>query len=154
MSSSYFINISIEVQSHIRVLRDKMVTRYGPSLQTDLPPKKQVLLENKQQLIRLIVEDLEMNPTLQTTNKLIVTGINPDEAPFEVYQNTVTRLDNLKNSQEEADVIIIHHLLNATTSSNEKPSITVVCDDTDVFLLLVHFCKLKGLTNEVYPEET
>ena len=143
------------IKSHTRFTRSNGFTRrYGLSLQNDLPPKKQVLAvtENKKQLIHLIVEDLMTNPQFQSENKLIVTGMNPSEPPFQIYQNNVTILGHLQNLHEEADVIMIHQLLHASEQSSEP--ITIVCDDTDVFLLLLHFYKVKGLTNEVYLEVT
>ena len=143
------------IKSQTRSTRSNGITRrYGLSLQNDLPPKKQVLAvsENKKQLIQLIIDDLMTNPRFQSENKLIVTGMNPGEPPFQIYQNNVTTLDDLQNFHEEADVIMIHQLLYASEQSDEP--ITVVCDDTDVFLLLLHFYKVKGSTNEVYLEET
>lgn len=93
-----------------------------------------------------------MNATFQSENRLIVTGINSNEDPFQIYQNNVTKLVDLRGFQEEADVIMIQQLLYAAERSEE--SITVVCDDTDVFLLPLHIYKVKGLTNKLYLEET
>ena len=50
---------------------------------------------------------------------------------------------DLRSTHEEADILIIQH---AISSSLSGKSVRVVCDDTDVFILLVHFynSKCKG----------
>ena len=71
---------------------------------------------------------------------LIVTRMDPADPPHQIHQNCVTKLHQLKSYQGEADVIIIHQLIYASKQTSEP--ITIVCDDTDVFLLLIHFCKI------------
>ena len=78
--------------------------------------------------------------------------MNPDEPPFQIYRNNIVTLHQLQNFQEEADVIIINQLMHAV--EHTKEAITVVCDDTDVFLLLLHFYKTKEISNEIYLQET
>ena len=49
------------------------------------------------------------------------------------------RREDLCNAHEEADVIIIHQMLSIVESSTNDTNISVISDDTDVFILLVHF---------------
>ena len=48
---------------------------------------------------------------------------------------TINRQD-LRSTHEDADVIIIQH---AISSSMNGKRVTVMCEDTDVFVLLLHF---------------
>ena len=50
------------------------------------------------------------NPFFQSEHKLVVTGTDPHVAPLLVLQRNESELIELKTSQEEADVIIIHRL--------------------------------------------
>lgn len=61
-------------------------------------------------------------------HKLVITGQN--EVPVEVHKGIVINHRDLKTSQEEADVIIIHQM--CELADNNVHCITVVCDDTDV----------------------
>ena len=65
----------------------------------------------------------------------------------------MTPLNNLLNTQEEADVIIIRQLTHVVETSDKFP-ITIVCDDTDVFILLLYFYKIKSISGEVLLEAT
>ena len=48
------------------------------------------------------------------------------------------RREGLRNAHEEADVIIIHQM-SIVESSTDDINISVMSDDTGVFVLLVHF---------------
>ena len=73
-----------------------------------------------------------------TNHKLVVTG--PDPVPVEISYGISIHRTDLRNTQEEADVIIIHQLLCILDSTGEgNDSVNVISDDTDVFVLLVHF---------------
>ena len=68
--------------------------------------------------------------------KLIITGCDP--IPTEVtYGEKHARID-LQTTQEEADVIIVQQVIHDACSANSN-SISVISDDTDVFLLLCHY---------------
>lgn len=103
-------------------------------------------------MISLIINDLLLNPNFTGENKLIVTGTDPNNPPFQIYKGNIVLLHQLKTFHEEADVIIIHQLIHALEQSSQP--ISIVCDDTDVFLLLLHFCKIKKMKNDSYLEET
>ena len=51
------------------------------------------------------------------------------------------------NSHEEADVIVVNQVM--STASRGYKTIHIVCDDTDVFVLLVHFYKTLNITSEL-----
>ena len=69
----------------------------------------------------------------------MVTG--RDTVPVEISHGMTIRREDLRNAHEEADVIIIHQMLSIveTESSMNDISISVISDDIDVFVLLVHF---------------
>ena len=92
--------------------------------------------DNKIQLIRILVESLK---TLQlqgreSERKLIVTGLDP--IPFEVCRGNVRDKLDLKNLQEEADTIIVAQMLSMVNEGYRQ--IQVICEDTDVFVILLH----------------
>ena len=63
-----------------------------------------------------------------------------------------TDREDLNATQEETDVIIIQQLL--TSIKEGAKGIKVVCDDTDVFILLMHFYHLYNWTCNVLMEGT
>ncbi|KAJ8409789.1 hypothetical protein AAFF_G00218480 [Aldrovandia affinis] len=115
-------------------------------LSTKLPAQKVVLssIENKKQLNLLLCEELTQDRLfhLRSTNKhkLVVTGEDP--CPIEIkMEERRTRYD-LENQQEEADTIIVQQVLGC---AGEAHQISVVSDDTDVFILLLHHYHQAGL---------
>ena len=108
-------------------------------LSTKLPAQKVVLssVENKKQLNRLICEELIRDRLfhLQSTkqHKLVVTGEDP--CPIEIKMEETRIRHDLENQQEEADTIIVQQVL---VCAGEAQQISVVSDDTDVFVLLLH----------------
>ena len=71
--------------------------------------------------------------------KLVVTG--ETESPIDIHKSvTIERVD-LKTTHEEADHILTHPMV-ATAQENQK-GVLVVPDDTDVFVLLLHYHQAK-----------
>ena len=99
---------------------------------------------NKKQLIELIYENLEEHAKdFATMHRLVITGIDP--TPCEVRNGeTVPRCD-MTNFHEEADVILIDQ---EAKLSNQV--VFVLADDTDIFVLLLHFVFNKNITSTVY----
>ena len=129
----------------------KNVTRrHVLTLNTPLPPQKIVLnvTHNKKQLITLITEYLIHHVANSFHNELIITSEH--RVPIAIKNGEISTKDYLQNSQEEADVIIPHQLV--FLAGNGAKHVCIICDDTDVFILLVHFyCKLRlecGVTME------
>ena len=63
------------------------------------------------------------------------------DCPIELKNTVKIERRDLCSSHEEADIIITKH---AISSSVLGRSVQVVCDDTDVFILLVHFYHTHG----------
>ena len=68
--------------------------------------------------------------------------------PVEIIKGEKSNRSDLLSSHEEADVLIAKH---AISSSQSGKSIRVVSDDTDVFVLLVHFYNSKCATSNSAP---
>ena len=121
-------------------------------MNTPLPKQDAALksTSNKVQLIELICEHIQ-NETKKNVfeNKLIVTGGN--EYPHEIYNQQIEKRTDLRTTQEEADVIIVQQVFAAI---NEGSNVGVICDDTDVFVLLVYFLHKFQVTNSVLMEAT
>ncbi|MES9884531.1 MAG: hypothetical protein ABW185_27110 [Sedimenticola sp.] len=114
-------------------------------LNTPLPAQKVALsvTENKVQLIDIICEQLLENGKNYTDkHKLVVTGQN--NVPVQIKGNDVLHLDSLQTTHEEADVIIVQQVVHLASSGTDH--IRVVCDDTDVFVLLCHHYDLLNLS--------
>lgn len=124
------------------------------SMLTPLPPQKVCLTvtKNKVQLINLICEYLRQHNDLlpQNGNVLVVTGAEP--TPMEVCNRNVQERSDLCTTHEEADVIIVQQVVHLANTG--KSSIRVIADDTDVFVLLMHFYKEKQLTCNLFMTGT
>ena len=121
------------------------VKQHVLSLSTPLPPQKTVLdvTENKVQLIEILSRFLIDNHSkLPTVHKLVLTSSNPN--PVEVYNGVVIHRADLHTTHEEADVIIVNQVVSAAQLG--ATSLKVIAEDTDVFVLLVHFYVEQGLT--------
>ena len=113
------------------------------NLHTPLPAQKVILnvSYNKAQLIKLICQYL-MDHEVSDTNRLVVTSENP--IPNEIVNGRKFLRDDLRTTHEEADVIIVQQIVNL--SQHGCRSIKVICDDTDVFVLLMYFNNEKCLS--------
>ena len=104
--------------------------------------------------MQLIVDDLVQDKKFHEDNtrhdKLVVTGADP--VPIEVSEGgvVISRAD-LATSHEEADNIIVQQVLSCA-AENAKSKVTVVADDTDVFVLLLHYHHMANLKNVVLME--
>ena len=118
-----------------------------------IPPQKVILTipENKRQLISLIVDDLCRNtvfPETQSIRRLVVTGEDP--VPVELTSTVTIKREDLRTNHEEADNILAHQMV--AVASEENKGVSVISDDTDVFVLLLHHYVLQKLTGEVIME--
>ncbi len=117
-------------------------------LNTELPPQKVVLTvtENKKQLMHILFSELVKNKSFHQKNtqkhKLVITG--QDKTPVEISNGgVIINRRDMDTTQEEADTIIVQQLLMA--SRERAAGITVLSDDTDVFVLLLYFYLKAGL---------
>ena len=106
-----------------------------------MPAQKVVLssVENKKQLIRILCEELTEDRSTGD-HKLVVTGEDP--CPIEVQNEERRTRYDLETHQEEADIIIVQQVLKCV---GEAQPISVISDDTDVFVLLLHHYQMAGL---------
>jgi len=144
------------IKSSTRSARDKEASRkHRISPMMLLPPQKVMLTvtENKVQLVELIVQRLKESCAnlAYTQHKLVVTGHHA--VPIEINLGCIIERRDLESNQEEADVIIIHQLLSIVQEGASK-NITVLCDDTDVFVLLLHFYQTENLNCNIIMEST
>jgi len=145
------------IKSTTRSFRSTSVAsrRHILTEQTPLPSQHVVLsvTQNKKQLISIICERLIANAmkwTMHSGHRVVVTG--EAETPTMVCQGTISQLDALTTTHEEADVIMVHQMAHA--ASEGAAAITIVSDDTDVFVLLMHFYMTLSLTCQVVMEGT
>ena len=117
----------------------------------DPAPTQKVVLtltENKIQLIEIICHHLitASQQGKPTNHRLVITG--QESSPTENHRGLQRRCDDLKMTNEEANVIMIQQVDKVANDGVE--SIKVLCGDTDVFILLVyHFTELQcSLTME------
>ena len=119
-----------------RQCRDKGASRiYTLRNAAHLPPQKVILTvtSNKAQLISLICEDLISHKEDIVQHKLVVTGSDP--VPVEINNGVVIRRQDMTTTQEEGDTIVVQQVANL-----KAHTALVVADDTDIFVLLLHFC--------------
>ena len=118
-------------------------------------PKQDVALtssSNKVQLIELICVHLvdQAQGHSGTLHKLVVTGA--DEYPVEVLNTFARRREDLRTTQEEADIIIVQQVFAAVNDGSD--TVTVICDDTDVFVLLTYFVHKHAISSTILMEAT
>ena len=121
------------------------------NLHTTLPTQKVVLTVtyNKEQLIDLICQYL-VNHIVINQTKLGITGKDP--TPVQVWINGTVQRQDLRTHHEESDAIIIHHLVHIASATNDDAHIKVICDDTDVFVLLILFYIKEKMTANISME--
>ena len=128
----------------------KSGTAHKFKLSTPLPSQQLVftVTENKAQLIDMICEQVK-NKALsipaneeEFSHKLLITGSSA--VPQEICSGVSIDRTDLKTTHEEADVIIPQQVGDAVLQGAK--TILVFCDDTDVFVLLLHCYLLRKLT--------
>ena len=138
---------SDSIKGEERLVRSKGVTRtYVLSPGVEMPAQKIVtsVTRNKVQLIDLIVASLTDDPIL-SKSCLILTG--SQETPYKIQDGKVELCHELRTLHEESDVVIINQLIWAVRDENPATNVLVKCDDTDVFVLLVHYYSKLNLPN-------
>ena len=108
-------------------------------------PQRQVVLsvtKNKVQLIDLICEKLQKFDDEHLKTSLVITGRYP--VLMKVRSKTLVQIIDLNTTHEEADGIIPHHVM--ALADMECKTINVICDDTDVYVLLAHYIAVESLS--------
>jgi len=123
---------SLSTKSACRTARQKGLSRvYKLTEESPLPKQAMVMnvSANKMQVIQMIVDRLCL-VQIPHGKRVVVTG--PEPHPVQVgigkWQTPITH--------EEADVIMAYHMMQEAEAGHSP--ISVVSDDTDVFLILVH----------------
>ena len=80
----------------------------------------------------------------------MITGENP--TPVQVWNNFSLQREDLKINHDKVDVIIVHHVFRIASEASDDSYIKVVCSDTDVFVLLIHFYLEKNMTINISME--
>ena len=122
-----------------------------------LPAQADVLSssKNKSLLIDILCRDLpERAAALPRSHRafshsLIITG--PHEVPEEIKMGIKIARNDMKTFHEEADVIMTNQAINLAKG---RSPVTVISDDTDVFLLLLHFSHKYDIDSPLYMEAT
>ena len=106
--------------------------------------------KNKVQLIDLICEELQQLDDVPLNTSMVITGISP--VPMEVRSDALVQRFDLKTTHEDADAIIPQQVV-ALADMGCK-TINVICDDTDVFILLAHYFAEESLSVSLIMEST
>jgi len=103
-------------------------------------------------LIDLICEDFRCRKydLQEVQHKLIITVSS--DIPVEIHRNNIMDRVDLQTTHEEADVIIPRQVMQAIEEG--AVCVKVICDDTDVFVLLLHVYLTMNLTCTVLMEST
>ena len=129
------------------------VTEYVFTLDSPLPPQSVSLkvTENKVQLISCITENIWefVRGQLSEHQYIIVSGSNDVPLKLTVTADEPESYEDLRNSHEEADTIMIHHVVDCA-KDNQDTTIHVRCNDTDVFVLLCHFTHALSMNADVF----
>ena len=121
-------------------------------MDTPLPTKLITLkaTRTKIQLINLITRALLDHCTsIKCQNTLIVTG--QDSIPIQTEHCIEILQRDMEATHEEADVIIPQQI-HVTKQSGEVQNFKVICDDTDVFVLLLYNYVTQKRTGDILLE--
>ena len=117
--------------------RDKGASRvYTIRNTTRLPPQKVMLTVTrnyKVQLIDLMREDMAFHKDYFSQHKLVLTG--SDHVQVVINKGVIIKRQYMKTTQEEADTMIVQQVAEV-----KAKKVLVVADDTDIVVLLLHFC--------------
>ena len=85
-------------------------------------------------------------------HKFVLTGKDP--FPVEISQGYLSVLDECATTHEEADVVIVQQMVHIAVAKQGQCVIKIICDDTDVFLLLLPHYYYSSLDCTVLIEGT
>ena len=107
--------------------------------------------ETKKQLIELLAEGLlKVYTNTPCEKKLVITS--QSECPVQVHLGIKTLRHGMSTTDEEADVITPQQVITAIEEG--ATCVKFISDDTDVFVLLLHFYIEQSLSATVFFEET
>ncbi len=102
------------------------------------------MTSNKAQLIDLICDNLITHTDGDSQHKLTVIG--SDSVPVEVHRDLdlVIRRQDMATTQEQGDTLVVQ-----CVAQIDSGNVLVVADDTDILVLLMHFCFSGDITCHV-----
>ena len=107
--------------------------------------------ENKKQLINMICEELQNDKdfinSFSHEHTLLITG---EGDPVEITWGRVIPRPDISSSREETDNIIIQQTFMAVEQGAE--CLSVMADDTDVYILVLHYYSQKELIIPMFME--
>ena len=130
----FSIKSSKRMERQSGLSRSHMLTLTSP-----LPPKNVTVGSslNKVQLIKLIcIRLIAIVPMLQQSNFLLIT--DPEPNPIQIQNGVVITRYDLQTTHEEADLILVQQAYKSVLE-NKTNFVTIISDDTDVFVLLSYF---------------
>ena len=90
--------------------------------------------------------DSEYYTNATQKHTLTIAGVN--DVPLEIVRGVRIDRHDLCSKHEEADILITQHAISLSLTGK---SVRVVCDDTDVFVLLVYFYNSQCRGNNAVP---
>ena len=109
------------------------------------------MTENKKQLINILCEELQTDKdfidSFSHEHTPLITG---EGDPVEITRGRVIPRPDISTSHEEADNIIIQQTFMAVEQGAE--CLSVMADDTDVYILLLHYYNQKELNIPMFME--
>ena len=155
--SDRYLNYSIKSATR----QSRSIRRAGEyvlsNITAELPAQADVLTssKNKMQLIEIICRELPQRAAQLSeidaafNNSLIITGAH--DVPEETKMGIRIMRQDMITTHEEADVIMTSQAIGVALANIP---VTVVSDDTDVFLLLLHFTHSNNIDTPVFMEAT
>ena len=110
-------------------------------------PRQHVVLsvtKNKVQLIDLLCEELQQIADMPLNTSLVITGRSPVPMEVRLRSDSLVQRFDLKTTHDEADVIIPQQVV--ALADMRCKTINVICDNTDVFVLLAHYFAEESLS--------
>ena len=107
--------------------------------------------ENNHIMINIICEELQNDKhfidSFSHEHTLLITG---DGDPVEITRGQVIHRPNISTSHEKTDIIIIQTFMAVEQGAE---CLSVMADDTDVYILLLHYYNQKELNIPMFTED-
>ena len=143
------------IKSSTRADRGKFSSRtHMMTLTSPLPPKSSVLTSAscKVQIIKHVTEGLLQRAVAGCyANSLVIAGLS--ETPTEVSHGVAVQRQDLRTLHEEANLMMVRQAYKAVLDYGAD-SVYVLCDDTDLLVLLCYFFWKLHLSCKVYMQGT
>lgn len=135
-----YYDFSIKSSTRSKRVHQGSAKKFRLTAEVLLPPRETVL---NNYYNKLLVDGLVRYFTeIHFRNTIIITA--EDTTPFPIENGEITRPKELESNHEEADVMMVSHMVHFA-SRNVTP-ISIVCEDTDVLVLAMHFYHSERIT--------